>query len=57
MKKIFLISILILSSCSSSGIRNDLNNNINFSDQMSFEEFKLELKRYVDQSPYPNIEN
>ena len=57
MKKIFLIFILILSSCSSSGVKDNLNNSINFSDQMNFEEFKLKLKEYVDQSPYPNIKN
>ena len=57
MKKIFLIFILILSSCSSSGVKDNLNNSINFSDQMNFEEFKLKLKKYVEQSPYPNIKN
>ena len=57
MKKIFLIFIFILSSCSSSNIQTNLNDNINFSDQMDFEDFKLKLKKYAEQSPYPNIEN
>jgi len=57
MKK-FLIIFFLTASCS---MNNDkLENNIsdiNFSDDMSFEEFKNKLEEYADNSPYPNIDN
>ena len=52
MSKFFLIAIFFLASCSSNNIRND----INFSDEMSFEEFKIKLNEYIKKNPYPNIE-
>ena len=41
MKKIYLFLILFLSACSSSEIKEDLNNSLNFSEDMDFEEFKI----------------
>ena len=57
MKKLLII-IFLTASCS---MNNDkLENNfsdINFSDDMTFEEFKNKLKEYAENSPYPNIDN
>jgi len=57
MKKLLII-IFLTASCS---MNNDkLENNfsdINFSDDMTFEEFKNKLDEYAENSPYPNIDN
>jgi len=57
MKKLLIIFFLT-ASCS---MNNDkLENNfsdINFSDDMTFEEFKNKLEEYAENSPYPNIDN
>ena len=57
MKKLLIIFFLTI-SCS---MNNDkLENNfsdINFSDDMTFEEFKNKLEEYAENSPYPNIDD
>ena len=57
MKKLLIIFFLTV-SCS---MNNDkLENNfsdINFSDDMTFEEFQNKLEEYAENSPYPNIHN
>jgi len=57
MKKLLIIFFLT-TSCS---MNNDkLENNfsdINFSDDMTFEEFQNKLEEYAENSPYPNIDN
>ena len=57
MKKLLIIFFLTL-SCS---MNNDkLENNfsdINFSDDITFEEFQNKLEEYAENSPYPNIDN
>ena len=57
MKKLLIIFFLNV-SCS---MNNDkLENNfsdINFSDDMTFEEFQNKLEEYAENSPYPNIDN
>ena len=57
MKKLLIIFFLT-ASCS---MNNDkLENNfsdINFSDDMTFEEFKNKLEEYAENSPYPNIDD
>ncbi|MDA8559946.1 hypothetical protein N9K62_03370 [Candidatus Pelagibacter bacterium] len=57
MKKLLIIFFFTI-SCS---MNNDkLENNfsdINFSDDMTFEEFKNKLEEYAENSPYPNIDN
>ena len=57
MKKLLIIFFLT-ASCS---MNNDkLENNfsdINFSDDMTFEEFQNKLEEYAENSPYPNIYN
>ena len=57
MKRIILIFFLV------SGCINNQNENINtisniqFSDKLSFDEFKKKLEIYANNSPYPDIDN
>ena len=53
MIRFLLICIFFLASCSSYNAKD----NINFSDQMSFEEFKIKLNEYAKTNPYPNIDD
>tara|TARA_B100000900_G_C20021700_1_gene490136 strand:+ start:114 stop:275 length:162 start_codon:yes stop_codon:yes gene_type:complete len=52
MIRFLLICIFFLASCSSYNTKD----NINFSDQMSFEEFRKQLEEYAKNSPYPKID-
>ena len=56
--KYLLILLLLLNSCV---IKKDkiLNKqlDLNFNEEMTFEEFKIKLKEYSNNSPYPNINN
>ena len=56
--KMLLIIFFLTASCS---MNNDkLENNfsdINFSDDMTLEEFQNKLEEYAENSPYPNIDN
>ena len=53
MNKLLIIFIFFLASCSSYNVKN----NFNFSDQMSFEEFRIQLDEYAKNNPYPKIDN
>ncbi len=53
MKKFIFITILFLTSCSS----NNLKKNFDFSNDMSFDKFRIQLEEYSKNSPYPNIDN
>ena len=53
MKIFFLIFYLFLVSCSPLISTNDLS----FSDDMTFDEFKLKLNEYSKISSYPNIDD
>ena len=56
MKKLLIIFIII-TGCSTYDDKLSNNNlDIKFSDNMSFEEFKVKLKEYANNSPYPNID-
>ena len=56
MKKLFLFLFLI--SCSLPGSNNDVsNNNLDFKDNLTFDELKKLLIRYVEKNPYPSIDN
>ena len=52
MKKIFII-LLFFTSCTST----ETVENYDFSDDLSFDEFKLKLQNYAENSPYPNIDD
>ena len=60
MKKIILI-IFLFSACTYNNddkANNITNNNlpfINFSNDLSFDEFKIKLEEYANNSPFPNI--
>ena len=51
MKKILLISFLLITSCS----HNTTKKNFEFNQNMSFDDFKIKLKKYAINNPYPNI--
>ena len=56
MKKL-LITFIIITGCSTYNDKLSNNNlDIKFSDNMSFEEFKVKLEEYANNSPYPNID-
>ena len=57
MKKNISISLLFLFMCSCliNKKENNLNNNINFSDELTFEEFRYKLEVYSKISNYPDI--
>ena len=57
MKKFFLI-LLLLNCCSinETELKKDLQN-INFSDDLSLDEFKVKLKEYANINPYPSVDD
>ena len=57
MKKFVLIFLLL--SCCSYNQNLNINNlsDIDFSTKLSLKEFKINLEKYANDSPYPNIEN
>ena len=57
MKRIILIYVLLTGCTSNENIKNDNITNLNFSDNLSLEEFKIKLKVYSENSTYPNIDN
>ena len=57
MKKLLIIFFLT-ASCSMNNDKLEKNfSDINFSDDMTFEEFQNKLEEYDENSPYPNIDN
>ena len=57
MKKLLIIFFLTAScSMNNDKLENNLSD-INFSDDMTFEEFQNKLEEYAENSPYPNIDN
>ena len=57
MKIIFFTSIILLSACSSISVKEDLKKQINFDNDMSFNEFRQKLEDYAKISDYPNIDD
>ena len=51
MKKILVIILFFFVSCTSSPKKNELT----FSEEMTFEQFKLKLNEYVKNNPYPHV--
>ena len=57
MKKVLIIFFL-LSACSSNNINKENSlSTLNFSENLTIEEFKLKLEQYANNSNYPNIDN
>ena len=57
MKKILIIFFL-LSACSSNNINKENSlSTLDFSENLTIEEFKLKLEQYANNSNYPNIDN
>ena len=53
-----LILIFLLTSCSLKTQNNkDLLTNLNFSDELTIEEFKVKLEQYAVNNEYPNIKD
>ena len=55
MKLSFFIIILLLNCCTFKSAKNDLNKDIIFHKNMSFNEFKLKLNQYAIISSFPDI--
>ena len=56
--KYIIILLLLLNSCVIK--KDEVSNkqlNFNFNEEMTFEEFKIKLEEYSNNSPYPNIDN
>ena len=51
MNKILLLIILFLFSCTT----NMTEKKINFSDEMTIEEFRIKIEAYAKNNPYPNM--
>ena len=56
MIKKLLFLILFLSGCSGNSEKLNLQNDFQFNDNLSFEEFKTKLDEYAIKNPYPNID-
>jgi hypothetical protein len=54
MKKLFLLTLILTSSCSSNV---NLVDELNFSEDVNIDEFILKLETYSKNNPYPNIDN
>jgi len=52
MKKLLIVAILFLNSCTSNVVESD----VSFSDDMSFVEFGKKLESYIKNNPYPKID-
>ncbi len=57
MKKILFLIILLLTACSYQANKKNFNNDINFSKNMTLNEFKLNLEKYAKESTYPNLDD
>ena len=57
MKKLIFILLFLLSSCSSTDKKESFDAKSFFSNDMSFEEFKIKLDEYAKNSHYPDLDN
>ena len=57
MKKALFLIIFLFLSCGKKNIDKNINDNLNFSDNISFEVFELKLKEYTKNEPYPDLSN
>ena len=57
MKKFSILIILLLTSCTYEANKKTSQKDINFSTNMTFNEFKLNLEKYAEESTYPNLDD
>ena len=57
MKKYLIILFIITGCVSNKDTSNSKVSDIKFSDNLSFEEFKIKLEEYALNNPYPNIDD
>ena len=57
MKKFILIFFLFSGCVYNQNANINTVSDINFSDDLTLEEFKLKLEEYANNSPYPNIDD
>ena len=57
MRKFIIIIFILLYGCTNALEEKKPQLNINFSENLTIEEFKLKLDKYVENSSYPNIDN
>ena len=57
MKKILILFFLLLSCSLNKENKETYLPNLNFSDDLTIEEFKVKLKQYAINKQYPNINN
>ena len=55
MRIFLLIYLFLLTTCSNPEFKNDYND-LKFSNNMTYDEFKLKLEKYSQEKPYPNID-
>ena len=57
MNRYLLISLFLISCSSNSDVTQKNFKNLDFSNDLTFEEFKEKLEEYAKKQPYPNIDN
>tara|TARA_X000001036_G_scaffold438425_1_gene486225 strand:+ start:768 stop:941 length:174 start_codon:yes stop_codon:yes gene_type:complete len=57
MRRIIILFILFSGCTYSQPLDTTKISNINFSDDLTLEEFRVKLEEYANNSPYPNIDN
>ena len=56
--KVFMFIILLLTSaCTNSSVKIIENKDLKLSENMSFNEFKIKVEQYAEESSYPSLEN
>ena len=57
MRKFILIFFLLSGCINNQNANINVVSDLNFSDDLTLEEFKLKLEEYANNSPYPNIDD
>ena len=57
MNKYLLIFLFLISCSSNSAVTQKNFQNLDFSNDLTFEEYKEKLEEYAKNQPYPNIDN
>ena len=57
MKKYLFIFLFLIGCSTNQNLSKDNFSNPNFSDDLSFEEFRIKVEEYATNSPFPNIDN